>query len=208
MKVGRSCRYFKSFVTFVCFLLVQSIVLIIAMIGCTVATGPLKSSLFSDLSRKSLHVQGGPLGGSISADLPSLRSLAPILSQLAPLALSLGNIGSISERSASPLISKLLPLASSLGDAGSIAERSVAPLLSQLVPLALSLGNPGNLGDLTSISELASLGARLLPPIPVPQIRTVPISLPIPIPSFAPVSYSTQSLIPYPYGLYAGARLF
>lgn len=66
------------------------------------------------------------------------------------------------------------------------------PVIQELAPLALQLAN------------LGTLGARLLPqfnsiPIPIP-------SIPIPIPSITPVSFSTRSVVPYPYSIYAGAR--
>lgn len=60
------------------------------------ATPPIVTTLVSDLDHNTLHIQNGlPIGGSISAVLPSVRTILPIFSELAPLALSLGNIGNL-----------------------------------------------------------------------------------------------------------------
>lgn len=60
------------------------------------ATPPIVTTLVSDFNHNTLHIQNGPpIGGSISAVLPSIGTVLPILSELAPLALSLGNLGSL-----------------------------------------------------------------------------------------------------------------
>lgn len=135
------------------------------MIGCALATPPIVTTLVSGLDRNTLQIRG-PIGGSISAELPSVQNIVPLISQLAPLALSLGG---------------------NLGSLGDLA----------------SLDTLGSLGDLAS---LGALGARLLPSLPSVQVRSVPISIPFPYPSFTPLSFSSRSLVPYPYSIYAGAR--
>lgn len=66
------------------------------MIGCAMASPPIVTTLVSDFNHNTFRIQNGPpVGGSISAVLPSVGTFLPILSELAPLALQLGQLGTL-----------------------------------------------------------------------------------------------------------------